>query len=255
MNEVLSNLLDVYYSLKNLESIIKIKFDDEIYLPVPKSYVVAMILRENPEALEESYFDELEYSTKKLKRYDPISYFELQGTGRQILQIRKRYIVPLIKADNNANFNRQLSRDLISDAIESVAGHIESVAELISPEMIDECTEKLILLDENQSAAEIRESLLLGYYRSISAVLIDDPEVTIPDFEQFKKDIQTDDFKEVMHSEEVKQIYKHDATRILDIVASNPNISLEDLQRRLRNQKGKQPASNRAQRRKNKRKK
>ena len=126
LNNVLSHLLVVWNYLTRLDDLSKLKFDNSIILPIPKDYFSFILLKSG--TLNDNSFQELEESIKTLKKYDPISFYELEGLGRRLEFIKTSFILPFIKSKSNSELNKTISDKYLKLTIDDIEEFIDSIS-------------------------------------------------------------------------------------------------------------------------------
>ncbi|HNX44106.1 MAG TPA: hypothetical protein PLJ84_06025 [Bacteroidales bacterium] len=221
LNTVLSNLLIVWHYLTKIEDTCKLKYDDKIALPIPKDYISSLTLKSG--TLNDKCFNELDDSILSLKKYDPISFYELEGIGRRLEFLRKNFILPLIKSKSTANFNRVVAEKYLKLMIDELEEYIETIAEGLSNETLSKALDKLQRHFE-KNTEKIKDELLLEYYELIVAI---NPN-NAPTYEQFVSEISKPEAQAELNKQ-FESIGNIDMDKLMEVVADNPNISMEEI--------------------------
>lgn len=221
LNTVLSHLLVVWNYLTRIELTCRLKFDDDIKLPIPKEYLPIVLLKSG--ILSDNSFEELESSIKNLKKHDPISFYELEGIGRKLDYLKKTFIVPFVKGKSNSEFNKTLSDKYLKIAIEEIEDFINSISKSIGKAVRIKSSEKLKRNIEND-IENIKTEIMQQYY-DLFIVLSPDKNIT---FDQFSSEIEKPEIQDLMERQ-FEMIKSIDIENVMESIANNPNISIEQV--------------------------
>ena len=154
LNLILSDMLNCWHYLNRLRSVIVIYEEKSESLIFPKQFLPFITLQSG--ALNDSCFQELDDSIGMLKKYDAVSYFELEGIGKRYNYIKSTYTVPFLQSDNptdvGINFNRQFMDRLLNEIEE----HLRETSKKISKPVQKRIEEKIAFVLD-QGAKEIIE--------------------------------------------------------------------------------------------------
>ncbi len=228
INNVISNLLIVWHYLTRLDGMAKLKFDDNIKLPISKDFISTIFIKSG--VLNDDSFIELDNSIVNLKKYDPISYYELEGIGKKYEFLKKNYVIPLLKSKSNNAMANKISAKYLDEVIKDVEEFLEVLSGRISLELQADISKKLER-DIEKEKQEIRSDILLEFYDII---------ITIEPY----KDLSFDDFlKDVESPESQAEINKAftlimdvDISLLLSTIMESPNLSIEEIMKLLPNQ-------------------
>ena len=95
LNVVLSDMLIVWHYLNKVSEIIELWNEKTDGFLFPTKYFPLIVLKSG--VLNDKCFKDLEESIHGLKRYDPISYYQLEGVGNRLNYFRGNYIIPLLQ--------------------------------------------------------------------------------------------------------------------------------------------------------------
>lgn len=179
--------------MTRIESVLEIISSDAKETIFPKKYLPGIIL--NTVFLNDECFKELESSVVLLKKYDPITYYKLEGFGNNLNLIRKQYILPFFDNDKlEENIVQSGAGILLNESLKDVEDYLEIVSKQINRnvykkimDFIDDYLEKEV----NQTLKELDEK----YYEMMMDLI--PPEINKPSFEEFKKSANSDEFKQM----------------------------------------------------------
>lgn len=221
LNTVLSHLLVVWNFLTRIELTCKLKFDNDIKLPIPKEYLPIILLKSG--ILSDSSFEELENSIKNLKKHDPISFYELEGVGRKLDYLKKAFIVPFVKGKSNSGFNKTLLDKYLKIAIEETEDFINSISKSISKDVRLKSSGKLKRNIE-KDIENIKKELMQQYY-DLFITLSPYKDIT---YNQFTSEIEKPEIQDLMERQ-FEMIKGIDIENVMESIANNPNISIEQI--------------------------
>lgn len=221
LNNVLAHLLNVFHYLTRLENFSRIKFDDSIALPFPKDYFTFILLKSG--LLKDDNFDELEYAVEKLKEYDPISYFELEGQSRKLDFIQKGFILPFLKSKTNSEVNKTYTEKYLHRIISDVEDYIIQISKLIDKSTLKRSKAKLNRNVDNEIKEIINEILEESY-----EIHLMQNQGTLISYEQFINEMQKPEHQEMIQ-QQFELIEHIDIDKIIEIVADDPNMPLEQV--------------------------
>jgi hypothetical protein len=221
LNNVLSNLLIVWHYLTRLDDICKLKYEDKIILPIPKDYISFLLLKSG--TLNDKSFQELDSSIINLKKYEPISFFELEGIGRRLEFLKKSFILPFIKSKSKATLNKVLSNKYLKLMITDIEEHIETISGRLGKEIQSKALDKLQRQFE-RDAEKIKDEFILEYYEIIVTLNPNDA----PTFEQFV-DVFSKPENQAAINQQFEMINEFDIEQVMEILANDPTMSTENL--------------------------
>lgn len=224
LNTILSNLLNVWHYLSQFESINEIISNEKIESIFPKEYLPGIML--NTSFLNDNCFKELDSSNEQLKKYDPITYYKLEGLGNAFNSLRKQYIMPFFNNSKLSNEFKSLgTQTLLNDTLRNIEENLEIVANKINKKTAKEVTEFI----ENYTTRDpknILKELNQKYYEMMVQDIF--PNGQKPTFEEFKEICKTDEFKQIQQMQ-MKIIIDGKLTEVLNVISNNPDISIEEL--------------------------
>jgi len=221
LNSVLSHLLVVWNYLTRIDTICKLKFDDEIKLPMPKEYLSFIFFKSG--ILDDNSFEELEDSIKNLKKHDPISFYELEGIGRRLDYLKTTFIIPFVKGKSNSEFNKTLADKYIKMTIDETEGFIKSISKSIDKDTKVKSTEKLKRNTEDE-IDKIKTEMIQQYYDFFISISQEN-DIT---YDQFVNEINKPEVQELMKLQ-FEMIKGVDIEKIMEMVANDPNIQIEQV--------------------------
>ena len=228
LNTIISNLLNIWHYLTRIDSVIGIISEKEMKTLYPKRYLPNILL--NTGLLKDGCFREFEESNNLLKKYDPITYYRLEGLGQGQEVLNKNYIMPFF---SNSKLDIEVisaSRPLLKRMLSDVEDGLYIVAERISKNMVKE-VKSFILKNSKIDTKESIEELDLTYYEMMMDVL--PKEIEIPSFEEFKNLIENDEEFRKIQEVQMEIALGNGLNEYLDIISRNPNISMEDLSKEI----------------------
>ena len=224
LNVVLSNLLNVWHYLTRIESIIDIKSNDEVSTTFPKKYISILIF--NSDILDESCFSELDESMSKLKKYDPIIYYKLEGLGRKVDWMRNQYIAPFLK---NLELSDEIIvksiRPLLDDILDDVEDYLNIVSDSLGNKTSNQVKD---FVDEHLSrdVTETLEEFDRKYYEIIIGFIPEEMEK--PSFQEFRMLGDNQEFQEFQEIQ-CKLLFEGKLEELIDVTNKNPELSLKEI--------------------------
>jgi len=224
LNIVFSNLLDVWYYLGKLENLsVLIKTD----LPIPFKIVPRIIL--NSKSVNDKPFKQLESSISLLKEYDPITYFELSGIGNRFNEIRTNFILPFLKTQNQNDLSKKISETYIKDTIKEIEEYLLSISKHLGYRTSRRIKKKINNQLEN-NIEETKKELIENYYDFMMALVPENQQK--PTLEEFKKELSSPETIEMLNKQ--MEIFTNaDFGQIINLVAENPYMSIEEMKDKL----------------------
>lgn len=216
INNIISNLLVIWEELTRIDDIFTLKSNRESPVSFLLDYVFIYVSKLNLSNLE--IYQELDDSVKNLKKYDPVSFYELEGLGKKLEFIKVNIINPLSKS-SSINL-ADLTTTHLSKTIIGVEEHILNLSK-----KVDKKVRKLILEKLNRhDVEEMEEIILQEFYCQISNL------TPVGTYEEFKVELKSDEAKEA-----IRQTFAVlDLTNIGDfmkLISDNPSISMEEFQK------------------------
>ena len=221
LNNVLANLLVVWNYLTRLDDLSKLKFDNSIILPIPKDYFSFILLKSG--TLNDNCFQELEESVISLKKYDPVSFYELEGLGRRLEFLKTSFILPFINSKSNSELNKTISDKYLKLTIDDIEDFIESISGLIDNETQNKAVDKLQRQFEKDSE-KLKNEILQEYYE-LSLQMNPKSSFT---YEDFLNEIEKPEFQTMMN-QQFEMINHIDIEKLMEIVAENPNLPFDQI--------------------------
>jgi membrane-associated HD superfamily phosphohydrolase len=227
LNLVISNMLDVWNYLWFLKRISIIKNSD---LPVPFKALSVILFKSD--MINDKCFNELTNSTTLLKEYDPITYYNLSGIGEKFDYIRKNLILPFINSKTESKLNSKIQDTYLLDTINDIEDYMQDLTKELSRKTSKRLLKK-IKENEEKDIEEIKDELIKNYYEFMMDVI---PEgIPKPEFEEFKAELNNPELNEIM-SQQFELISKNEFSAIMEQVAIDPNMSIEEMVENLNNQ-------------------
>ncbi|WP_028375350.1 hypothetical protein [Leeuwenhoekiella sp. MAR_2009_132] len=223
LNTILSNLLNVWHYLTKLESLSRIFSDDKIETILPKKYLPGLIL--NTEFINDDCFKDLDEANNQLKKYDPITYYQLEGVGKRLDSLRKQFLLPFFKTPN---FEDQVlntgSEVLIDEILKDIEEYLRIVAKQISKKTAKEINNYIDVYLQKDFTEVLRE--IDKKYYEIFISLIPKNEY-VPNFKDFMELSKTSDFKEMIEVQ-MKVFFSGGTEEAINLFKENPNISIDE---------------------------
>lgn len=228
LNVVLSNMLNTWQYLIKLDELLKLSDDKTNSLLFPKEYFPFIVLKSG--TLNDKCFEDLEISIEKLKEYDPISYFELEGIGKRFDYIRTNYIIPFLKSSKNENKTfENINRTFLDKLLNDIEEHLRRTSKLISKNISKE-TSKLIENNGTINMEMLKEDYNLEYYELILTTIPD--EIIKPSYDEFKIEFSRDEVKEQI-KKEFDLIVEKGLETVISVMAENDFSTIEELEQKL----------------------
>jgi hypothetical protein len=224
LNTILANLLTVWHYLTRLQALGEIMSNNKIESIFPKEFLPAIIL--NTGILNDECFRKLDESNEQLKKYDPITYYRLEGTGNSYDSLRKKYIMPFF---NNLKLGQELKRSGTQGLLNETVKDIEEFLEVVSQQINKKTAKKIKEFIETNSSKETAitlEKLDQQYYEMMMNT-IPDGELR-PNFKEFKEACKTDESQKMLQRQ-MKILIDGKVNDALEILGENPEISMEEL--------------------------
>lgn len=228
LNIVLSNMLNTRYYLQRLNEVVKIFNDTSDNLILPKKYVPYFTLTSG--ILNDNCFNQLDDSVEKLKAYDPITYYNLEGIGTRVDFFKSNFIIPFLKSskENSSPFNN-ISSLMLDDLSNELDNYLRKTSKLISKKIHDE-VENIITNNYFINVGEIIEQYNKEYYYIILKLMKrDDKEIS---YEQFKKEFKTPQKQENL-KREFEFIQNKGIEKMVEIISANPDLTMEELEKKI----------------------
>lgn len=198
----------------------------------PKQALPVIIL--NTGVLNDKCFRELDKSNNLLKKYDPITYYKLEGLGKTLNSLRKQQIMPFLMTPNlNKDIVIGGTENLLNETLQDIEDNLEMVAEQINKK-----TTKRIkkFIDDylNKDNNELLEEIDLRYYEMITQLL--PKEIEKPSFDEFKESSGSEEFQK-MQEIQMQILIDSSLEQALGVLANNPGISGEYLLNEIKKEK------------------
>lgn len=228
LNIVLSNMLNSWQYLKKIDQLLKLSHDKSDVLLFPREYFPVIALKSG--TLNDKCFEDLENSVDRLKEFDPITYFKLEGIGKRFDFIRTNYILPFLKSPKSGNKPFEiLNRTFLDQLLNDIEEYLRVTSKLISKNTY----EKTFKLIENNSYINIREMIdeynFEFYELTLSLVSDDQPK---PTFEKFKEEIAKDEVKNQLNRQ-LTLIMEKGLKSIVEIIAENEFATVDEIEQKL----------------------
>lgn len=228
LNVVLSNMLNTWQYLNKLDDLLKLSEDKTNSLIFPKEYLPFIVLKSG--TLNDRCFEDLEISIEKLKEFDPISYFELEGIGKRFDFIRINYIIPFLKSSKNENQTfENINRTFLDKLLNDIEEYLRRTSKLISKKMYNDTCE-LIEKNEIINIEKLKEDYNLEYYELILTIIPD--EIIKPSYEEFKIEFSRDEVKEQI-KKEFELIMEKGLENVISAMTENDFSTIEELEQKL----------------------
>lgn len=179
--------------------------------------------------LKDSCFFDLEESISTLKRYDPVSYFELEGIGKRYDYLKTNYTIPFLKSTNPTEFGLSMNRQFIDKLLNEIEEHLRGTAKQISNETykrIEKKIENLNTRDAKDHISEFNEN----FYEFIIGIIPEDMEK--PTYEEFVKGVGEPEMRDMLKSQ-FELMAKAGVAAVTELVMSDPSLTLEEVADRL----------------------
>lgn len=230
LNVVLSNLLLVWNYLSRIEIVINILNNEDSKSVIPKKHFPFIVLETG--YLNEKCFSQLDNSIDVLKKYDPIIFFRLEGIGNVYDKIRKDYVLPFLK---NPETQKELitvgAGTILNDTLDDIEEFLEIVSSKLSPETLSE-VRNFIQTHRDTHEQETIDEINMRFYNLILQILPDNNNKK-PTFDEFVKEAsESEEFKSLIDIQ-LSIVANKTLPEFLDIIAIDPNITMENLQKKL----------------------
>ncbi|MFP9114761.1 hypothetical protein ACLI1A_12535 [Flavobacterium sp. RHBU_3] len=224
LNTVLSDMLNTWHYLLKLSDVLSYFEAKEDKLIFPREYLPFLALRSG--LLNDVCFRELDENIKLLKRYDAVSYFELEGLGKRYDYFKSVYVMPYLQSHRPSDFGNGINRQFMDRLLNEIEEHLRETAKKISRDTAKKIDEKIAYL-ANQNSDEEIQNLNLEFYEVMINIM---PEsIEKPSFEEFAKMTSDPEVKEVI----IKQfsiLAKGDMDKVIAIIMNNPNLTMEEVE-------------------------
>ena len=221
LNTVLSNLLNVWYYLKRLKSLANLLGDKENSSIIPLKYLSAIALQNG--VLNEGCFNELESSILLLKKYAPITYFKIEGVGRNIEQVRVNFLLPVIK--NTTALPEELldiTEQNLTEIIGDIEDHLSTIGEQLGNKTVKDIM-GFLKYHGDEGLSQTIDELNLRYYETMKPMV---PSGT--SFTEFKELTKTAEYQEIIGIQ-MKIVQQGLLQEFFDMMSDNPDVSIEEI--------------------------
>jgi len=226
LNIIISNLLDVWNYLGKLENLSDLK---KVDLPIPFKIIPHILL--NSKSFNDKSFKELENSISLLKEYDPVTYFELSGIGNRFDEIKNNFILPFLNTQNQNDLNKKISEAYIKETITEIEEYLISISKHLGYKTSKRIKKKINIHIES-NIEETKKDLIENYYNFMMALIPENQEK--PTLEEFEKELNSPETKDMLNNQmEILTNINVDLRQIMNIVAENPYISVEEMKSNL----------------------
>jgi len=228
LNVVLSNMLNTRYYLHKLNESLKLLIDKSDDLILPKQYIPYIALTTG--VLNDDCFKQLEDSIDELKKYDPVSYYNLKGVGTSFDYIRKNYITPFLKYSKNSNEQlSNFSSTFLDELLNKMDEHLRNTSKLISKKVYND-TDNIIVNNYFINTKQIIEEYNKKFYEII--LNTKSKEDVKPSYEEFLLQYTSIEAKEQFRKE-FELIVKKGMEAMTKVLSENPNLTMEELEMKL----------------------
>jgi hypothetical protein len=224
LNLVLSNSLLVWNYLEKFRKVLALK-RPEVKLSIPKKILPYVLLK--TDMLNDTCFKDLERSIENLNKYDPFTYFRLEGIGKKFDYMREKLIVPFVKNPNANEATDKLSEQYLDKLIDEIRDTIIDVSKLLG-KSVSEKAEKALAIDDQESLEELIEEIDNVYYDVIVYSL--PPGFTLPPTENLREFIASNPQIKEGLDRQFDLLLKFDFNHLIEIVAKNPSITLGEME-------------------------
>lgn len=228
LNIVLSDMLNTRYYLQKINELLKISIDTSDDLILPKKYVPFFALTSG--TLNDSCFSQLENSIDKLKAYDPIAYYNLEGIGSRFDFFKNSFIIPFLKSSNeNSSPLDSISSKMLDDLSNEMDNYLRKTSKLISKET-NKKVENIIInnyfIDVNNMIEEYNKE----YYNCVLTLFPKDKEK--PSYDEFKKEFKSTEVQEHL-KKEFELMQNEGIEKMVTIISANQALTIEELEYKL----------------------
>lgn len=221
LNMVLSDLLIVWHYLTKLEDFAYMKHEDSVVFPLPKKFISSIALHSS--LLNDGCFEDLEKSVSALKEYDPLSYYKLEGVGKRFAFLKQSFILPLLKANTNAELNKTVSNRYLTEVMKEMEEHISTISKQINRKLHQDIKKKLKRV-VGEGIDELKDELFQLMYQLMTKLSPD----LFPSYETFVQEMSRPELQKFLE-EQFVVLDQVNISSLLDRFAENPDFSLEEL--------------------------
>jgi hypothetical protein len=230
LNNILSNLLLVWHFLTRIEIVIEILKDKKSNSIVPKRFFPVIVFKTG--FLNDNCFLDLDKSIDVLKKYDPILFYKLEGIGNSFDTMRKKFILPLISNSENDTVQQTNAAETLNiEILTDVEKYLKIVAKKIG---LNTFMKVRKYINEHLSGSnENFMEEINQYFYEIIIQMIPDELGPKPSYEDFVKQLSTDEYKDLIESQ--LELLLNNGFENLNVLIENQNISIEEFQSLLNN--------------------
>ncbi len=226
LNVILADLLDIWYYLQRLRSVVELNKENDLPIPLPSSMISTFILQS--ETLSEECFTNFEESVKTIKKYDAIIYYELVGIGKNLDYMRKTFILPFIHSKSSMSIENKIADYMSNHVLGGLEESILKIAKKLGKSTLKKAKLKIEKLKSIDSK-EMKLEFLQEYHEYLRTVL--------PFSENEKEQFTVANMVDMLEQPEMQKILKtqfevmkeHKLEDLLNLVSINPNLSLDEL--------------------------
>jgi hypothetical protein len=230
LNVILSHMLNTWYYLNRLDCLLKAQEEQNNVMIIPREFLPIIIFKSG--LLDDTCFLELEKSINTLRQYDAVTYFELEGIGKRLDFLKSNYVVPFLKGNNTTNISGQIvSRSFLDMLLKDIKRYIYITAELLSKETLFRARNKIDKTVDGDFKA-LNDEINLEVYNIYMTIVPASMEK--PTFEQFIAEMKNEANQKLL-SNQLSLMMSNDLNEILSNLASNPEISIQELHDRIKN--------------------
>ncbi|MBT1695905.1 hypothetical protein KK083_03390 [Fulvivirgaceae bacterium PWU4] len=226
LNIILSHLLLVYHHLIKLKDLVSIRNSGDDELIIPKEFIPLFAVKCG--FLNHDCFKNLEKSIENLNKYDPITYYELEGIGKRFDYVVEKILIPFIGSKSHSNVGDKLALVNLDKIIVEIVSTINAVSPLIDKETVKRSKQKLF------KPGEEHDSLKNEINQWVYELIIDlmPKRERMPTFDEFLKEASNPEVKAVLNSQ-VKVLMDNEFESLIKMVAENPDLSFEEIEKEL----------------------
>lgn len=228
LNLVLSDMLKCWNYLIRLETIMAIYEEKSEDLIIPKKFFPYITLHSG--VLNDSCFQDLDASIEMLKKYDALSYFELEGIGKRYQHFKSTYTVPFLQSDNPTEVGLNMNRHFMDRLLNEIEEHLRETSKRISKAVYKRIEEKLTLVLE-RGGKEYIEEFNNEFYDFVTQLMPE--EMERPSYPEFVKEFRNPEIQE-QFLEQFTIMAKAGMDKVTAIIMKDPSLSLEEVEEMIR---------------------
>jgi len=225
LNSVLSDLLNTRFTVTRVKLINDLYSNKKIETIFPKESLLQFAMSSG--LIEMKSFKELEDSILKLKEYDALIYYRIEGIGANFEQIHEKFVSPLMKVlyEEEIKSTEGGVYLLIKDTLESLEDNILKISTILNKR-----TEKEVLsiLDKKNNESDLEDyikQIEQAYFEWMAPLLKPEESMTFDEFKEFSK---SESFGEMVKLQ-LAVAKLGDLEGFINCIKNNPNASMSEI--------------------------